>query len=68
MAQDVLRFGNKYTKNQIKYRQIYIGGTLIRFEHVIDHIIEPLIHLLGGQIHEKLNQIRANTYTWGVYR
>ena len=67
MAQDVLRFGNKYTKNQIKYRQIYIGGTLIRFEHVIDHIIRPLIHLLGKQIHEKLNQIRANTYTWGVY-
>ena len=24
MAQDVLRFGNKYTKNYIKYKQIYI--------------------------------------------
>ena len=36
---------------------IYIGGTLIRFEHVIEHIIGPLIHLLREQIHEKLNQI-----------
>lgn len=27
MAQDVPRFGNKYMKNLIKYRQIYSGIT-----------------------------------------
>ena len=36
-----------------------MGGTLIRFEHVIDHIIRPLIHLLREQIHEKIHQIQT---------
>ncbi len=31
MAQDVPRFGNKYTKNLIKYRQIYIVEQQLKY-------------------------------------
>ena len=31
MAQDVPRFGNKYTKNLIKYRQIYVVEQQLKY-------------------------------------